>query len=201
MSFENVFMDTSLLADSKRDIPAIAKWYLQEWAYKSPAATLENVTEKVALSANSCDVPIAFVAHIAEALVGVGEIKYRELPEHSGFNYWLDGVYVPELHRGKGISTALINYAKRKAFELNISTLYLSCEAHNVKLYEKHGFEVVKTAQDKFIMACSIFAVYSGARPIPRTIVDRGLHESTAAVFSRCKCLCCFGEYRSRLPR
>ena len=149
-------MKISLLADCPNEASNIANWYLREWAHNDPAATLESVTQKVALGANRSEIPMAFVVHVGSELAGAGEIKYRELPEYQGFHYWLDGVYVPVEHRGKGISTMLIEFAKSKALELQVPALYLRCEEHNVKLYESHGFNVVCLEQNKFIMELQV---------------------------------------------
>ncbi|SHO57922.1 GNAT family N-acetyltransferase [Vibrio quintilis] len=148
-------MKISLLADCPEQAAQVAQWYFDEWAHKDPESTLDRVKQKVALSMNHSEIPIAFVVHIEDELAGAGEIKYRELPDYPGLNYWLDGIYVPVKLRGKGISTALIEYARQKAHEFALPSLNLRCEAHNVKLYEKHGFEVVYTEQHKSIMSCA----------------------------------------------
>jgi len=141
-------MKISDLTDCPSDTEAVEKWYFDEWDCKDPKATLEGVIEKVSSGLNRT----AFVAHVDGELVGTGELKHREYPEYSGYNYWLDGIYVPLKHRGKGISTALIEFAKSKAVELQLSAFYLRCEAHLVKLYEAHGFHVVCVENTKFIM-------------------------------------------------
>ncbi len=146
------FMKISLLADYPAEIPRIAKWCFDEWAHKEPNVTLETVIKKISQSANRVEIPLAFIVHLEGELVGAGEIKYRELSEYSGFHYWLDGIYVPKVHRGTGISTVLIEYAKRKVKELKLPSLHLICVEHNVKLYESRGFRIVREEQGKFLM-------------------------------------------------
>ncbi len=145
-------MKISLLADYPTAAPTIAKWYFEEWGHNDLKASVESITEKLLLNANRYEIPIVFVAHMKEGLLGAGEIKFRELPEYPDFNYWLDGIYVPLQHRGKGISTKLIDYAKLKAIEFKLPGLHLRCEAHNVKLYEARGFRVLVTENEKSIM-------------------------------------------------
>ena len=145
-------MNISLLADNQNEAVAIAKWYFDEWDHRDPNATLESVTEKVLSGANRKDIPITFVAHINGELVGAGDLKYCEIPAFSNYSYWVDGIYVDPAHRGKGISTALIEFAKAKAVELNRLPVYLRCEQHLVELYKAHSFDVVEIAQDKTIM-------------------------------------------------
>lgn len=145
-------MEIRLLADSRDDAPQVAKWYYEQWEINNPDSSVEKITEKILLGAQRDQLPIAFVVHLDGQLVGAGEVKYRELPQYPGFNHWLDGVYVPSEHRGKGISTLLINFANNTAKECGVKDLYLRCEEHNVKLYEKYGYKVVLTEENKSIM-------------------------------------------------
>ncbi|WP_218352730.1 GNAT family N-acetyltransferase [Alteromonas lipotrueiana] len=145
-------MKISVLSDCSSEIETVAKWYFNEWDNKDPEATLESVIAKV----SSRDNRTVFVSHINGELAGAGELKYCEYPQYSGYNYWLDGIYVSLEHRGKGISTALIDFAKSRAIELQLSAFYLRCEAHLVKLYNNHGFQVVCVEETKFIMAFQV---------------------------------------------
>jgi predicted GNAT family N-acyltransferase len=138
----------SNLVDCPSEIEVVANWYFNEWDHKDSEATLENVIEKVSSISNRT----AFVAHIDGELAGAGELKYREYSDYPSYNHWLDGICVPIEHRGKGISTALIEFAKSKSIELQIPAIYLRCEEHLVKLYESHGFQVVCVEETKFIM-------------------------------------------------
>ncbi|MCF2908204.1 GNAT family N-acetyltransferase [Pseudoalteromonas sp. DL2-H2.2] len=101
---------------------------------------------------SSSDSRTGFAAYIDDELVGAGEIKHQIFPNHPDYQYWQDGVYVPTEQRGKGISTALVEFAIAKAKNLNWPALYLCCEAHLVKLYESHGFSVANMDEHKFII-------------------------------------------------
>lgn len=67
-------------------------------------------------------------------------------------HYWLDGIYVPEKHRGKGISRLLIQFAEARAKELQLPALHLRSEEHKVKLYESHGYHVINQDLERFVM-------------------------------------------------
>jgi len=136
------------LVDYPNNTETIAKWYFNEWDYKDPKATLNSVIKKISTVTNR----FSFVAHIDDELVGAGEIEYREYSQYLTYNYWLDGIYVPIEHRGKGISTALITYAKSKAIDLKLPAIYLRCESHLVALYETHNFQVICHEETKYIM-------------------------------------------------
>ncbi|QPB83640.1 GNAT family N-acetyltransferase [Pseudoalteromonas rubra] len=142
-------MKVSDLSSDHSDIEVIANWYYQQWDSKDPNATLQSVTDKL----SSSDSRTGFAAYIGDELVGAGEITQRITSSYSGYQHWLDGVYVPTEHRGKGISTALVEFAIAKAIKLKLPALYLRCEAHLVKLYESHGFSVIDMDGQKFIMA------------------------------------------------
>ncbi len=148
-------MTVSLLVDFPNEVPVVAKWYFDEWAHVDEDATLESVIQKLSLSLNKASLPLAFVSHLENKLVGAGEIKQRALPEYVGCHYWLDGIYVPPDHRGKGVAKGLIEFALYVAKTMQLPSLYLRCLEHNVALYQKHGFQVVGEgeAQNKYIMA------------------------------------------------
>ncbi|MCG7533503.1 GNAT family N-acetyltransferase [Pseudoalteromonas sp. OOF1S-7] len=136
------------LTSSDPDLEVIANWYYQQWDSTDPNATLQSVIDKI----SSFDARTGFAAYINDELVGAGEIKHQIFPKHSDYQYWLDGVYVPAEQRGKGIATALVEFAIAKAKNVNWPALSLCCEAHLVKLYESHGFCVVDRDEHKFIM-------------------------------------------------
>lgn len=163
----------SLLMNSPKEVRTVANWYFQEWAYKNPEASVQSVVEKLLLSTKRNEIPMAFIAHTEGELSGAGEIKYRTLPEYPEYCYWLDGIYVPLKHRGKGISTRLIEFAKSKAIELKLPALYLRCEAHNVSLYEARDFRVVKREEEKFIMEWNTLSMASKSCIVSQNVENK----------------------------
>jgi len=141
-------MEVSLLADCPDCYKQIAKWYFDEWASLVPNAKLGEVEEKVlARAANRTDIPLAFVVHNKGALVGAADLKFRENADYPEYEHWLGGVYVDRQHRGQGVASVLIEYAKRHALKLAIPRLYLQCESHNIALYQKAGFVCLHQAK------------------------------------------------------
>ncbi len=141
-------MEISLLADHPSEAPKIAKWYYDEWARIAPNVTEEMVLENViGKSVNRKQIPLSLVAHKAEELVGVLELKLRENKNYPEYENWVGGVFTSPLHRGKGIASYLLREAKILAVELNIDKLYLQCESFNVGLYERHGFKALHQAK------------------------------------------------------
>ena len=142
-------MEVTLLAEYPHDAPKIAQWYYNEWACHAPNVSenmvLDDIVEK---STNQNKIPLAIIARKNNELVGVAEIKYRENKKYHDYVYWLGGVFVAPEYRGTGISSLLIANAQSKAVKLGVDKLYLQCEMHNIKLYQKHGFQLLHPAND-----------------------------------------------------
>ncbi|MBQ4837808.1 GNAT family N-acetyltransferase [Pseudoalteromonas luteoviolacea] len=134
------------ISDSSEAIEQVARWYFAQWDSKNPNATLTDVVDKISCTKQRA----GFVAYCHDKLVGAAEITF------SHDTCWLDGVYVDESARGKGVAEVLVSHAKLKASELGWQTLYLKCEPHLVALYNKYGFEVVANKDSKLIMATQI---------------------------------------------
>ncbi|PWI33567.1 GNAT family N-acetyltransferase [Vibrio albus] len=147
-------MEITLLADYPHEAKQIAQWYYDEWACHAPNVSKEMVLEDVAKkSVSSSQIPLAIIAREDNKLVGVAELKYNENKNYPDYVHWLGGVFVAPEHRRKGISNRLIEKSKNKAVELGIKKLYLQCESHNIKLYQKHGFQVLHSeGESSFIM-------------------------------------------------
>lgn len=141
-------MKITLLADFEEAAPTVAGWYFNEWGGES----VENITRQLLLGTNRNKLPILYLAQMEGALVGSGEIKQRKVDKFPDFHYWLDGIYVQPDYRGKGISTALIEFGLSEAKALGLGHLHLRSTDYNVPLYIKYGFRIVAEDDDKFIM-------------------------------------------------
>ncbi|AOT11157.1 GNAT family N-acetyltransferase [Pseudoalteromonas luteoviolacea] len=136
-----------LLAESK-ELQQVANWYYKQWDSKQLNTSVSDVTTKL----SSTEQRVGFVVHFNEQLAGAAEIKFNN------GRCWLDGVYVDDGFRGKGLAEVLVNFAKQRAIELGWSFLNLKCEPHLVALYQKYNFEIVETHNDKLIMSCKLTA-------------------------------------------
>lgn len=135
------------LADSK-ELQQVAKWYYQQWDSQRPNGSVSDVIAKL----SSTEQRVGFAVHCNEQLAGAAEIKFIN------GRCWLDGVYVDDGFRGKGLADVLVNFAKGRAIELGWSSLNLKCEPHLIALYQKYNFEVIETHNDKLIMSCKLTA-------------------------------------------
>ena len=137
-------MEVSFLADHLNESEKIAKWYLDEWGYTVPNITFDMVHKKILEKSKSkVELPLMFVIHDEQELVGVAELKFRENKNFPKYEHWIGGIYVSSEHRGKGYSTILIEKAKSHALEQGINLLYLQCEDKNINLYLKQNFKAL----------------------------------------------------------
>ena len=89
-----------------------------------------------------------FVAKIDGKIVGYVSIMTK-VRQHKGFRYRnqldIDSICVDEKYRRQGIATALLEYIKKYAIELNCTDIYLNVNPENhigIHLYEKLAMTV-----------------------------------------------------------
>lgn len=118
-------MDIAYLADHKEVIPALARWFYQEWAYLHPDRTLEDVERLIGERTNTTKIPVALVAFEGGELLGTVCLKVHDMDTRLDLTPWLAGLYVAAPWRRKGIGTALVSAIEKKAHELQVEKLYL----------------------------------------------------------------------------
>jgi GNAT superfamily N-acetyltransferase len=140
-------MRFALLADCPEAIPKIASWYFDQWGYLHPDAGLKDMESTLQGSLNHDEIPLLILAFENEEIMGVAQLKFREMDIYPEKEHWLGGVYVPVEHRGKGIASQLIRQALRIARSLGVPTLFLQTEKLEGGLYTNLGW--VPVAQVK----------------------------------------------------
>lgn len=132
-------MEIALLSEYPHHASQIARWYYDQWL-----ATTHHSLETVMATINTKvhqDSPGAMVvAREGETLVGVAELKEREMARFPQFTHWLGGVYVEQRWRRQGIASALVTNIMHRAVSHDIRTLYLQTEDLSGGLYNRHGF-------------------------------------------------------------
>ncbi|MEL0637024.1 GNAT family N-acetyltransferase [Marinomonas sp. TI.3.20] len=140
-------MKISLQTDDMENLQTIARWYFEEWGHLNSSLTERRIFEGLSAKLEKDDDFLTLLTiHTDSELVAVADLKYREHKDYPDYEHWIGGVYVKPEHRGKGYAGALIDKAKEHVAKLNISELYLQCEAHNTGLYLKHGFKPLHAA-------------------------------------------------------
>ena len=119
----------------------IAEWHYSEWAAKdsSVAETLDGLHE-YCIPNNA--LPLALIALENDELLGVCQLKHRELTNHfPNLSPWLGGVFVPSHHRGLGIASKLVLHSIDVAHSLGIEKVYLHTKKLSGGIYQKLGWK------------------------------------------------------------
>lgn len=75
-----------------------------------------------------------------DELLGVAQLKIREMDIYPDKEHWLGGVYVSSAARGRGVGSFLVTRALELAKHLQVKTLYLQTENLRGGLYAPLGF-------------------------------------------------------------
>ncbi len=125
-------------------IPLIAKWYFDEWSYLSPNKTIDDMQQELNMYLNTDKVPLMLVAIIDDEVVGVTQLKFREMSIYPDKEHWLGGVYVAEKARGKGVGAQLLNRTLEIAKSIGIELLHLQTLRLIGGLYKDLGWEAIE---------------------------------------------------------
>jgi len=137
-------MKVEPLATNPKFIPTIARWYVEEWGDTEYVQSKEKEINKLKAYLNERGVPIVLTAIMDEEVVGVVQLKEYEMEIYPNFQYWLGGVYVSKIYRGKGIAKSLVMSAIQKAKELGISKLFLQTEYLSGGMYAELGWSKIE---------------------------------------------------------
>ena len=140
-------MKIKLLAEHPSAIPTIARWYFDEWGHIDPTNSYEKTCERIQSKLNTDILPLHLIALNEEnnELLGVAQLKIREMDIYPEYEYWLGGVFVSKNARKQGIASKLVEAAINKAKTLNIKTLYLQTESKDDGcLYGKLGWRGIE---------------------------------------------------------
>ena len=134
-------MELSVLADHPEAVDVVATWYFDEWGHETPGLTLEQVKKQVSASVNRASAPMLVLATKQGQAIGAAELKIREMDIYPDKEFWLGGVYVVKVERGKGAASALVEEVLSRARSAGINHLYLQTEQLADGLYAKLGFK------------------------------------------------------------
>ena len=132
-------MDFVFLADRQDAIPIIAGWYFEQWGHITKAS-VETTSAKMREALNRDKIPLFVLAVEDDEIVGVAELKYREMTIYPDKEHWIGGVFVPPAHRGKGIASRVANRIAEIARSLGVKTLHVQTERLDGGLYSRLGW-------------------------------------------------------------
>ena len=137
-------MQISLLVDQPQFIEALAPMIWEHWRPILALDTLEDRTAKLHTHLNRNALPMAWVAHYVEHVLGTAALRVHDLPGREDLTPWLGGVFVAPPFRRQGIGAALCKTVECKAKELfHFETLYLFTLDQQA-WYENLGWEIME---------------------------------------------------------
>lgn len=131
------------LADVPEFVPELAQWTLDAWSKYDPTLTVNGVTNSLKNKLNKDQLPITFVAIVANKPVGMISIKPEvKVAGYEDRNLWLGSFWVVAEQRDQGIGTQLLNKAYAKARELGHHKISLFASDPSAPIwYGNHGWK------------------------------------------------------------
>lgn len=132
-------VNISLLADVPDAIDVLAPALLEYWRFALPDDTLEIRRQRLRNHCNRDVLPIAWVAHRGDEILGTAALRTSDLPGFEHLTPWLGGAFVRTGSRRQGIGSALCRHVEAHARQLGYSQLYLFT-LDQQSLYEDLGW-------------------------------------------------------------
>lgn len=142
-------MHFKYLADHKEAIPIIAKWYFSEWGHKTKAQSAEEFSQNMKKYLNRDKIPLILVAMERKTIIGVAQLKFREMDIYPDKEHWIGGIFVPGKYRGNKVAARLIKKIIEIAQKLDVSKLYLQTERLDGGLYPHLGWTPIEQVEYK----------------------------------------------------
>jgi GNAT superfamily N-acetyltransferase len=134
----------SYLHDQPQFIDKLAPLLLEQWRHILDGETIEYFHAKLKGHLNLNTLPIAWVAHSGEDLLGTASLRVHDLDGREVLTPWLGGVFVTPARRREGIGVALCQVVEAKAFHLGYPTLHLFTFDKQL-WYTKQGWQLSDT--------------------------------------------------------
>jgi GNAT superfamily N-acetyltransferase len=115
----------SYLVEHPEFIPELAQWLFEQWGSILAEKTVETRIQKLQAHMNRHELPIAWVAHANEQLLGTAALRVHDLEGHEDLTPWLGGVFVGSQFRRRGIGATLCARVEDEARSRKVETLYL----------------------------------------------------------------------------
>jgi N-acetylglutamate synthase-like GNAT family acetyltransferase len=115
----------SYLIDHPEYVPQLAQWLFEQWGSILGEKNLETRIRKLRAHMNRDELPVAWVAHADEQLLGTAALRVHDLEGREDLTPWLGGVFVGSDFRRRGIGAALCATVEDAARSRGIQTLYL----------------------------------------------------------------------------
>jgi GNAT superfamily N-acetyltransferase len=106
-------------------VPTIARWHWEEWGHHDPGGSLLSWTAGLAERTRPDGVPTTFVALEGDLPIGSACLVEHDMLTRPELSPWLAGVFVVPEMRQRGIGSALVEHATRRAAAFGTARLFL----------------------------------------------------------------------------
>jgi predicted N-acetyltransferase YhbS len=135
-------MKIAHLADHQQFIPALSRWFLDEWSEYFGDKTSEDISAMFRARLNHRCVPLALVAFDGNQPFGTVALVEESIATHKHLSPWLAGLYVAPQWRHQGVATGLIDAAVNEARAIKIETLYVAILKAE-EYYKERGWKTI----------------------------------------------------------
>jgi len=142
-------MHFKYLADHEEAIPIIARWYFSEWGHRTEETSAEELSLKLQKYLNRDKIPLILLAMERENIIGVAQLKFREMDIYPDKEHWIGGIFVPEKYRGNKVAARLISKVIEIAQAFDVNKLYLQTERLDGGLYPRLGWKPIEQVEYK----------------------------------------------------
>jgi GNAT superfamily N-acetyltransferase len=134
-------MEFKFLADKPEAITLIARWYYDEWGHAAKDNSVQKICDRIQGMLNRDKIPVHVLAVDGDKILGVAQLKIREMDIYPEKEHWLGGVFVAPESRANGIGSQLVSKAIALAVSFKVQKLYLQTERLDGGLYARLGWE------------------------------------------------------------
>jgi len=128
-----------LLANRPDAIEVLVGPMFEYWQCVPTDDTIEARRERFRRHLNRTNLPIAWIAHDRERVLGTAALRVADLPGYEYLTPWVSGVFVLPEHRRRGIGSALCRHIEACALQMGHQQLYLFTLDQRA-LYERLGW-------------------------------------------------------------
>ena len=136
-------METAYLADHPEHVHTLAAWFLDEWGFFVPGATLRTFADRLQQHLNRDQLPIAFIVTEGVDLLGTASLRQYDMDTRRNLSPWIGGVYVAAPFRKHGVGGELVRLVEGKAAELGFRVLHLFTFDKEA-FYARRGWHVLE---------------------------------------------------------
>jgi N-acetylglutamate synthase-like GNAT family acetyltransferase len=136
------------LAGNESQIPILANWHYEQWAYLNPGVKVEEYVSHLQKHLGKLQVPTTFVAFSNEVLLGSASLVKYDMSTRMDISPWLASVFVAPDYRNKGVGSMLVKRVVEEAMALKVPALYLFTPDRET-FYARMGWSVLERTRYK----------------------------------------------------